>query len=167
MDIFVVICYLILIIMTAYGLRFGMVKVLTPIVSGLLSLTVMLMLKSWAFGFLFQWAVFRGEHILPRIVVIILVFILGMLLFRFVVTSLNLLSKLPIIHGLNRICGGILGLAEGIIIVWLLLYFVFLFPQVTFFRIAYNQIRDIPFLLFLYENNLVKFLIEQFTTYSF
>ena len=67
MEVFVVICYGILIVMPILGLSLGMVRLLTPLVSGILSLLLMLLLKNWAFGFLFQWAVFQEEHILSRI----------------------------------------------------------------------------------------------------
>ena len=163
MEVFVVICYGILIVMTILGLSLGMVRVLAPLVSGILSLLLMLLLKNWAFGFLFQWAFFQGEHILSRIVVILLAFVLGSLLFRWVVKALCLLTKLPIIHGLNRILGAATGFFEGTMIVWLIMFFIATFPTVSFSQLCYGQIVAVPFLSFLYENNFVKFLMELFT----
>ena len=63
MGLFIIICYGILIGMAIIGFFRGMVRVLAPIVSGLLSIILMLLLKNWAFGFLFRWAFFQGEHI--------------------------------------------------------------------------------------------------------
>lgn len=163
MEVFVVICYGILIVMTVLGFSLGMVRVLTPLVSGILSLLLMLLLKNWAFGFLFQWAVFQGEHILARIVVILLAFVLGSLLFHWIVKALCLLTKLPIIHGLNRILGAVAGFVEGIMMVWLILFFIAVFPNVLVFQLYYEQLVTVPFLSFLYENNFVEFLMELFT----
>ena len=145
MEVFVVICYGILIVMTILGFSLGMVRVLTPLVSGIMSLLLMLLLKNWAFGFLFQWAVFQGEHILSRIVVI-----LGSLLFRWVVKALCLLTKLPIIHGLNRILGAAAGFFEGTMLIWLIMFFIATFPAVSFSQLCYGQIAAVPFLSFLY-----------------
>lgn len=166
MEVFVVICYGILIVMTILGFSLGMVRVLTPLVSGILSLLLMLLLKNWAFGFLFQWAVFQGEHILSRIVVILLTFVLGSLLFRWVVKALCLLTKLPIIHGLNRILGAVAGFFEGTMLIWLIMFFIAVFPTVPFFELCHGQLMTKPFLSFLYEHNFVEFLMEMFTQIS-
>jgi len=163
MGLFIIICYGILTGMAIIGFLRGMIRVLTPIVSGLLSIILMLLLKNWAFGFLFRWAFFQGEHILARIVVVLLFFILGLLLFRWVIKALDLLTRLPVLHGFNRILGAAAGAFIGIMIIWLMMFFVSGFPYVTWFQNAYSQITTNTFLMFLYDHNFVRFLMELFT----
>ena len=40
---------------------------------------------------------------------------------RTIVYMLGLISDLPVIGGLNRIAGGVLGMATGVIIIWVIL----------------------------------------------
>ena len=163
MGLFIIICYGILIGMAIIGFFRGMVRVLTPIVSGLLSILLMLLLKNWAFGFLFRWAFFQGEHILARIVVVLFAFILGSLLFRWIIKVLNLLTRLPIIHGFNRILGAVAGAFIGIMILWLLMFFIDSFPDVACLQNGYSQICTSTILTFLYDHNFVQFLMKLFT----
>ena len=163
MGLFIIICYGILIGMAIIGFFRGMVRVLAPIVSGLLSILLMLLLKNWAFGFLFRWAFFQGEHILARIVVVLLVFILGSLLFRWIIKVLDLLTRLPVIHSFNRILGAAAGAFIGIMILWLVMFFICSFPHVIWFQNAYSQICTNTFLMFLYDHNFVQFLMKLFT----
>lgn len=162
-DIFAVLCYIILIVAAIYGLFFGFIKILTPIASGALSLIVMLALRKWAFVFLFRWAVFQGEHILARIVVILLVFFIGSFLFRWMLRALNLIARLPIIHGFNKILGCFSGLFAGAMIVWLFMYLVNQFPTQPLSVTCMRQIYSAPILIYLYEHNFVLFLFELFT----
>lgn len=166
MDVFVVICYMILFMTTVYGLAYGMVRVLVPIVSSVLSMLLMMILKNWAFVFLFKWAIFQGDHITARVVVILLFFIIGSIGFRFLIKVLNIVSKLSIISGLNRILGATVGFVQGILIIWFLMYLIYSFPTNSLAIASYAQLQKIPFLTYLYDNNFVQFLFDMFTTMS-
>lgn len=163
MSIFVIICYSIIGCMALAGFIFGLVKVITPIISGCLSLLVLFMLKKWAFGFLFKWAFFGGENIGARIVVIVLTVIALMLLFRWLLLALKIISKIPIISSANRILGLAAGLLEGIMIVWIIFYVMQLFPYVEMFSTGISQVQNAQFLNLLLEKNLIQYLMETFT----
>ncbi len=132
---------------------------LVPIVSGLLALALMFLLKDWLFAFLFRWAIFKGEHILPRVVVILLLYLFGTLLFKWGIGVLKLLTKLPIVHGMNKFLGLILGLSEGFLFVWLLLYIIQIKEGRLFGIEFYPMIMSSSFLQFLSEHNLITHLM--------
>ena len=52
-------------------------------------------------------------------VLYILSFLLLLLMLRVLLGAMNLFSKLPVIHGLNALCGGALGLLEGALVLFL------------------------------------------------
>lgn len=113
---------IIIIIFAICGWKRGFVKMLIPILSWLFTIVLLMLLKDWLLAFLFQWAIFQGEYILARIVVVLLLYLLGRLALRWVFGALKILTKLPIIHGLNKILGLFAGIAEGLLIAWLLFY---------------------------------------------
>jgi uncharacterized membrane protein YgaE (UPF0421/DUF939 family) len=95
---------------------------LLPFVSGILSLLFLFLLKDWLFGFLFRWTIFGGEHILARVVVILAIYFLGTFALKWLMGALKLLTKLPVVHGVNRFLGLVIGAMEGFLLVGLLLY---------------------------------------------
>lgn len=59
-------------------------------------------------------------NLLVQVIGYIIVFILIFLILRILAIALNLISKLPIIHGVNKIVGGVLGFIRGAALVWAL-----------------------------------------------
>jgi uncharacterized membrane protein required for colicin V production len=57
---------------------------------------------------------------LTKIIVTVLLFVLLLLAVRFLAKALNTVFKLPVLHQLNSLLGGVFGLLKGIIIVLLL-----------------------------------------------
>lgn len=143
-----------------YGHKTGFVKALVPIISGLFSLFLLFLLKDWLFGFLFRWAVFQGENVLARVVVILLIYLAGALAFKWIFGILNLLTKLPLVHGANRALGLFLGAIEGLLMIWLLFYLVWVNGGVLFGKDVCAMIFANPFLEYLYQNNLITHLMN-------
>jgi hypothetical protein len=155
-----IITCLFIILAAGYGYKSGFVRMLIPLVSGILSLVVLFLLKDWLFSFLFKWAIFQGEHILARVVVVLLLYILGILGFKWLIGILKLLTKLPIVHGANKLLGLLTGLTEGFLAVWLFLFIIQL-KQGNLFGIDFNKmIEGNAFLQFLSVHNLVTHLIS-------
>ena len=159
MNILLVISLIIILGLGAYGHRMGFVKMAVPIVSGIISLIVFFLLKDWVLGFLFRWTIFGGENILSRIVVILLIYLLGTLAFKWLVGMLQLFTKLPLVHGINKLSGLLLGIAEGFLAVWLILYLIQVNGGSLFGIDAAASIQENTFLNFLYVHNLIGHLM--------
>lgn len=160
MNILLIIICAIILILSIYGYRKGFVKMLVPMVSAFLSLIVLFMLKDWLFAILFQWAIFQGEYVLTRIVLILLIFGIVTWAFKWLLKVLHVLTKLPIIHGLNKLLGLGIGLIEGFLVVWLLLYIIQIRQGVLFGFDIEALVDQNEFLQFLYLNNLVEYLMN-------
>lgn len=160
MNWLLIVVIILIITLSVYGCRKGFVDALVPFVSGLLSLLLIFFLKDWLLAYLFQWAIFQGEHILSRIVVILLLFALGTLAFRWVIKVLRLLTRLPLVKGVNKLLGLVLGCIEGFLLVWLFLYIIQVRQGMLFGLDISVQIEKSGFLKFLYENNLVSHLLN-------
>lgn len=150
---------MIIIVLAVNGYKKGCVKVLLPIVSGALSLFLVFMLKDWLFAFLFRWAIFQGEHVLTRIVVIILICLAATLVLKWFFGVLKILTKLPLLHGTDKMLGLLLGTAEGFLLVWLILYLIEIQQGICFGIDCNDMIAQNSFLLFLSENNLIAYLM--------
>ena len=68
---------------------------------------------------------------------------------------LNLVSYLPIINGLNRIAGMLVGFLHGIIIVWIGFIVITVFSSSTIGSNLFRQINESRILSFIYNNNLI------------
>lgn len=159
MNILLIFCCAIIAGFAVYGYRAGFVKVIVPVISGLLSLFLLFLLKDWLLGFLFRWAAFSGEHVLARIVVILLICLLGSLAFKWLFGILRLLTKLPLVHGANKLLGFLFGAIEGVLMIWLLFYLVWINEGIMFGKDFGVMICQNSFLKYLYQNNLIAHLM--------
>lgn len=159
MNLLLVISCVILIILSVYGYKKGLVRALLPIISGLLWLVFLYLLRDWLFSFLFQWTFFQGEHILARVVVILLFYFAGVFALKWVLGMLNFITKLPLIHGVNKLAGAAVGLMEGFLAVWLLLYIIQTGNGILFGIDFMPMISENRFLDFLFQHNLIGHLM--------
>lgn len=86
--------------------------------------------------------------IVTLLVAIIVLFILC--------NTLNVLAKLPILRQLNAAAGLAAGVAEGILLVWILFGILTMFATSAFGSSSLALIAENPVLDFLYKNNLVS-----------
>lgn len=85
-----------------------------------------------------------------------------MIVVRSVVYALGLISDLPVIGGLNRIAGGLLGMGTWLAIVWVLFIVITLFYDTAAAKICFENIEDSQLLTFLYEKNILLNFITKF-----
>ena len=74
---------------------------------------------------------------------------------RVLSVSLNVVSRLPIISGLNRLAGAALGGAEGIFFVWIAALLITLFSATAIGELFLNQIESNIWLTWLYDHNML------------
>lgn len=67
--------------------------------------------------------------------------------------AFDIIGKLPVIHGVNKILGLCVGGLQGLILLWLLLLLVTVFSTQGFMESIAAQIYESPILSFLYDKN--------------
>ena len=77
---------------------------------------------------------------------------------RFAIRWMDLIAKLPILHGINQIAGAILGGLQGLILVWLLCLVIRICAEMPWTQIFLVQIRSSFWLRFLYDNNVFNWI---------
>lgn len=74
---------------------------------------------------------------------------------KIIVSCLDLVARLPIISGINKLAGAALGAAEGLIVLWLLSLLVTVFTGTPLGQEIIAQIESSSWLSFIYEHNLL------------
>lgn len=69
---------------------------------------------------------------------------------------LDLISRLPLLNEINHMAGLAAGLAEGILVVWILFVVLTMFAGTEFGKSAMQMISENALLSFLYDNNLLS-----------
>lgn len=87
-------------------------------------------------------------------------FILVFIALRVVFGLLNIVAKLPLLKSLNRLLGGVAGLLQGMVIVWLLLFVVAIACTSQLGQSALRCIDKSAFLTFLYQHNGILYLFH-------
>lgn len=90
---------------------------------------------------------------------VIILFIIIKLILRIIVSIIDLISKLPLIHGVNKSLGGLVGLAEGVLIIWAVCILLTAISGTAIGQQIFSAISTNKILSFIYNNNLLlKFL---------
>lgn len=85
----------------------------------------------------------------------LLSFLLVWTAIRAILLALDVVTKLPLLHGINRLAGGVLGLVYGIVLVWIAFLLVTILCNGDLGRQFFSLISENPFLLFLYNQNVI------------
>lgn len=104
-----------------------------------------------------------GEYLAEMIVRGIsfaLTFVIVAVALKLLIHFLNLVARLPVINGVNRLLGGIVGLAEGLLIIWALLFLAALACTTSWGQQAMASIQKNAFLAFLYQHNGIIYLVD-------
>lgn len=98
-------------------------------------------------------------NIIINIGVTIILMMLMAIIIKAIVKSLDVISKLPVIHQLNYLGGGIIGLISGVLIIWLIFMVSMLFITDESYAELLKGIDSSILGKFLYDNNIFKNLI--------
>ena len=88
-------------------------------------------------------------NIISYVILLVLIYIV----IRILLGLSRAINRMPIIGGVNKIAGAILGLAEGLLIIWCLGLIVMMISGTSFGMKAISVINDNAFLSFLYDKN--------------
>ena len=86
----------------------------------------------------------------------VILFLIVYTILHIIVGCLDLMAKLPVVSGINKIAGALLGGAQGLFFVWLLLLLVTAFSQSGWARAVIGQIEASKWLSFLYHYNFLS-----------
>ena len=99
-----------------------------------------------------------AKYLANSILNMILFLILFVIVFtgiKIVTVWLDLVARLPVLSGINKIAGGILGGVEGVLYLWVAFLFITAFSATSIGRLLIRQIESSAWLSFLYERNLL------------
>ena len=82
-------------------------------------------------------------------------FIIIKLILRIVVMLLDIVSRLPVINGVNKTLGGAIGVAEGILIIWAACILLTAASGTSIGQRVFDAISSNKFLSFIYNNNIL------------
>ena len=75
---------------------------------------------------------------------------------------LDIVAKLPILHQVNELAGLFVGLAEGLLNVWIVFIGLNIFCETTWGQLFLGMINKNSFLVALYNNNLIYMILDLF-----
>lgn len=94
-------------------------------------------------------------NIVIRIVAFFLLLGISYVLIHILVVWLDLVARLPILSGMNKIAGAILGGAEALLFIWMACLILTALSGTEFGILVLNQIEKSPWLSYLYHNNML------------
>ena len=159
MNTLLMICCAVIAGLAFVGYIKGFTKIILPLIAIAIPLIFLYILNNWLLGFLLSW-VFSGEaYIFARIIVVGLSLVLCKLVFRIVIQVLKLIPHLPLVRGVDKILGLLTGAIEGLLLIWIFLYLVNINRGMLFGIEWSGLIEGNPFMVFLYQNNLIEHLM--------
>lgn len=93
--------------------------------------------------------------VLLNAVTVLVLFLIFKIVLRVLISVIDLFSKLPIINSINKNLGGIIGFAEGILILWVICIALTAISGTQVGENIFSAIASNPALNFIYNNNLL------------
>ena len=82
-------------------------------------------------------------------------FVVMVIAFKILLAVVDIISKIPILRGINEFIGGCLGFIEALIVIWVFFFVVVMFIGNDSSSIIFGMIRDSKLLTFLFNNNVL------------
>lgn len=142
-----------------YGVRRGFVRMVLPLLTNIATLVLLSCTRKLWGEILTKWVFADLSLVAARIVVLVLLYVAAAAAVRLFIISLNIMTKLPILHFFNRLLGIAAGVVSGILCIWVFFAVIYICRDMQFGAWALLQIQESPVLLFLYENNLITYIL--------
>ncbi|MCF0230075.1 MAG: CvpA family protein [Parasporobacterium sp.] len=110
-----------------------------------------------------SFAEYMGKHLTTLIIKIlsyVLLFILIFLVIRLILRLSNVINHIPVVGGVNRIFGAVVGLAEGVLFLWIICLIIMMLSGTEFGASCKQVINSSRFLKFIYDNNYLMKIID-------
>ena len=89
----------------------------------------------------------------------VLSFVVTIILIRLILYAVDILTDLPVLGGINRAGGIVLGAVQGLLWLWIIFLVIALFADTPAGRVLMEQIRSNPVLSWMYNNNFLTMAI--------
>lgn len=152
-----IIAVVFLLISAITGFKRGLVESTMRLVASILGIIVLVVLAKGVGSFI------QGSYI-NVLMALILLMVLHILhrLGKLILDSCKLVSKLPVIHSLDKIAGIFLGLAEAILFIWLVFLFVGVMNPFGIQEWLMEQVQESTLLTILYRTNYLIMLLKSY-----
>ena len=152
-----IIAVVFLLISAITGFKRGLVESTMRLVASILGIIVLVVLAKGVGSFI------QGSYI-NVLMALILLTVLHILhrLGKLILDSCKLVSKLPVIHSLDKIAGIFLGLAEAILFIWLVFLFVGVMNPFGIQEWLMEQVQESTLLTILYRTNYLLMLLKSY-----
>ncbi len=100
-----------------------------------------------------------GAYIADMIInamIYLISFIIVFVALKMILLALNVVTMLPLLHGMNKLAGGVLGLVFGVVLVWIAFLLVTVLCNGEMGQKFFALISESQFLTFLYNQNLIS-----------
>ncbi len=87
-------------------------------------------------------------------ITIVITFLFSIIMIRLAIFALDIISKIPVIHGVNKLAGAALGLVEGFFLLWIIFMIITAASGTAIGRDMMVLIQESPILTFLYDKNI-------------
>lgn len=151
-----IILMVVLLCMVMDGCKKGLVRSLISLISLLITCVVLFLLGNALSSY------FDGKFF-NLILTLLLLAAIGLVhhLLNVVFFSAKMITKLPIVHSLDKLLGIVAGILETVLIIWTIYAFNIFRDLGTLGQVIVDYTRDSKILTCLYENNYLAYLIEQ------
>lgn len=141
----------------AVGFKRGLIEGIMRLVTTLLGIIVLVILAKGIGNFL------QGSYI-NVLMAFILLAVLRIFhrIGKLILDSCKLVSKLPVIHSLDKVAGMILGFVEAIIFIWLVFLFIAVMNPFGIQEWLMEQVNQSVFLSLLYKTNGLILILQKF-----
>ena len=114
---------LLIVVCAGRGVKKGFVNMLGEIAASVLAIVFVGLLNAWALDALLLTLLADHMIVVVRIVLCVVVYVIAFFILKAIVTSLRILTKLPIIHGVNKLLGLVAGAVYGLFLVGIIFAF--------------------------------------------
>ena len=145
-----------------FGLKKGFVAMMLPVLTNIVTLVLLSCTRSLWSEVVMKWVLRDVSLIMARVVVLILLYIILIAIIKFVIASLHILTSLPLIRTVNKLLGVIAAIMAVMLEVWAFFALVYVLREGALGNWALPQIMQNEQLVFLYDHNLVTYIISDF-----
>ena len=93
-------------------------------------------------------------RVMINILSLIIIFMIIKILLKSITSIFDIIDKIPVVHGVNRLLGALVGFSEGAIIICLFFLFMMIFTGDEIGQSFYGMVESDPILSFIYNNNI-------------
>ena len=94
-------------------------------------------------------------NVIVNAVAYLLTFLIVWTVIRVILAACDVVTMLPVLHGVNKLAGGVLGIAEAVVFIWIAFLIVAIFCNGEVGQMIFGLISENVFLSLLYSQNLI------------